>query len=95
MSRRIMTVVMSYDISGASTRRKVAKLLEDRMVRVQKSVFEARLRADAANDIFETVEKLLEDGDSLRMYVMSRTGLDKSRVSGGAPFPEEGAFWLL
>ncbi len=86
---------MTYDIARTRTRRKVAKSLEEVMVRVQKSVFEARLSANAANRLFEAIKDLLDDGDSLRMYVMSRTGLSKSRVAGGAPMPEEGAFWLL
>lgn len=95
MADRTLTIVISYDISGAGTRRKVAKLLEQVMVRVQKSVFEARLAARAANRLFDAAEAILEDGDSLRMYVMSRTGLSKSRTAGGAPLPEEAAFWLL
>ena len=95
MAEAILTVVMSYDIVGPTTRRKVAKLLEERMVRVQKSVFEARMSGKAANRLFEEAEIMLEDSDSLRMYVMSRSGLGKSRASGGAPLPEEGSFWLL
>lgn len=92
---RTLTIVMTYDISSARTRRKVSQLLEDVMVRVQKSVFEARLNSVAANRLFDAAEMVLEEGDSLRMYVMSRTGLEKSRTAGGAPLPEEGAFWLL
>jgi len=95
MSRSILTIVMTYDIARAQTRRRVSKLLEETMVRVQKSVFEARLATRAANHLFDMAEALLDDGDSLRMYVMSQAGLSKSRVSGGSPLPEEGAFWLL
>ncbi len=95
MARSILTIVMTYDISRSKTRRKVSKILEGSMVRVQKSVFEARLAAHAANRIFDIAEALLDGGDSLRMYVMSRTGLSKSRVAGGAPLPEEGSFWIL
>lgn len=95
MAQTDLTIVMCYDVAGASVRRHVAKLLEERMVRVQQSVFEARLTAIAANRLFDRAERLLDDGDSLRMYVMSRTGLAKSRAAGGAPLPEEGSFWLL
>jgi len=91
----ILTVVMCYDVVGPSTRRHVARLLEERMVRVQQSVFEARLTEEAADRIFKRAAAMIDDGDSLRMYVMSRVGLSKSRVAGGAPLPEEGAFWLL
>lgn len=95
MTAPMLTIVISYDICGASTRRRVSGLLEERMVRVQKSVFEGRLRADAAGRLFDDAEMLLEDGDSLRMYVLSATGRAKSRVAGGAPLPEEGDYWLL
>ncbi len=95
MALRAMTVVMSYDVTRTKTRRKVAAQLEDRMTRVQKSVFEARIDIRAAERLFETVAGLLDDGDSLRMYVMTCNGLKKSRVFGGAPLPEEQDYWLL
>ena len=95
MARTVLTVVICYDVVTARVRRHVAELLEERMVRVQQSVFEARLTAAAANRLFDRAKAELEEGDSLRMYVMSRSGLQKSRVAGGAPLPEEGAFWLL
>ena len=95
MAETDLTIVVCYDVVGVSTRRHIAKLLEERMVRVQRSVFEARLTASAANRLFERAEALLEGGDSLRMYVLSRTGLEKSRASGGAPLPEPGPYWLL
>ncbi|WP_321338122.1 CRISPR-associated endonuclease Cas2 [uncultured Cohaesibacter sp.] len=89
------TIVICYDISRAKLRRKVACFLEERMVRVQKSVFEARLHLEAANRIFDYLENLIEDGDGLRMYVMQKGGLEKSRAAGGSPIPEDGSFWLL
>ena len=95
MAKAVLTVVFCYDVVGATTRRHVATLLEERMVRVQQSVFEARMTAGAANRLFDRAEALLEDGDRLRMYVLSRDGLAKSRAAGGTPLPEEGAFWLL
>ena len=90
-----MTVAICYDISRSKVRRRVAAYLEERMVRVQRSVFEARITAYVASAHFDRVEKMIEDGDSVRMYVLSRSGLAHSRTTGGAPFPEEGAFWLL
>jgi len=95
MSETILTVVMSYDISRPATRRRVAKLLQQRMVRVQQSVFEARVSRRVAEQIFSDVEALLEEEDSLRMYVLTKAGLERSRVSGGAPLPEDGGYWLL
>lgn len=95
MADTTLTIVMTYDVVGASTRRRVAKLLEERMVRVQKSVFEARLSRRAADKLFEQVEVLLEEEDSLRMYVLTMAGFGKCRATGGAPLPEDGGFWLL
>jgi len=95
MSASLETVVICYDIVAASDRRRVAKLLEARMVRVQQSVFEARITLVAANRMFERAAREIDAGDNLRMYVLSRPGLAKSRVARGAPLPEEGAFWLL
>lgn len=89
------TIVICYDIERARTRRKIAKLLEGRMVRVQQSVFEARLHNKAAERLFDQASANLDDGDSLRMYVLSKTGLRNSRVFGGAPLPEESGFWLI
>jgi len=90
-----LTIVLSYDISRPGTRRRVARRLEEQLCRVQLSVFEGRLKAFAANRLFEEVEALIDPGDSLRMYVLSATGLEKSRQSGGAPLPEKETFWLL
>jgi len=95
LAKTYMMVVLTYDISQARTRRKVAKALEESMVRVQKSVFEARIEIRAANALFDLTQDILEEGDTIRMYVLTRKGLKKSRASGGAPFPEEASFWLL
>ena len=84
-----------YDISRAKTRRKVSKVLEERTVRVQKSVFEARLHLEAANNMFEYLKAIIDEGDRLRMYVMQKNGLLKSRSAGGAPMAEDGSFWLV
>ena len=95
MSEPVLTIVICYDIVRSRTRRRITSLLEDRMTRVQKSVFEARLREKAAYQLFDRLELELDDEDSLRMYVLSKSGMERSRVAGGAPLPEEGEFWLL
>lgn len=89
------TIVLSYDIARAKTRRRVARFLEERLVRVQKSVFEGRLTPERAHRLFDAAASMLDDGDSIRLYVMTREGLGKSRIHGGVPLPEEGAFILL
>jgi CRISPR-associated protein Cas2 len=89
------TIVLCYDVVGASTRRRVAKFLEERLVRVQYSVFEGRLPPSRAHRLFDATAAMLDETDSLRLYIMTREGLEKSRVHGGAPLPEEGNFLLL
>jgi CRISPR-associated protein Cas2 len=95
MSSDKVIVVYAYDISETRTRDRVADLLEQRAVRVQKSVFEARLARKRAELLFNRLAAMLDEGDSLRMYVLSKSGLSQSRVYGGAPLPEEGTHWLL
>ncbi len=90
-----MTFVLCYDISRARTRRKVARLLEERMVRVQRSVFEARMVTDSAVKLFDMVREYLDPDDKLRMYALSHDGLTHCRASGGTPLPEEGPYWIL
>ena len=95
MSQREHTIVMCYDIADNRLRRRVAATLEERMVRVQKSVFEARMNLPVARALFNEVDMLLDEGDSLRMYVLTAAGLARSVASGGAPIPEDGGWWLL
>lgn len=95
MAQTEHTIVLSYDIVRNKTRRRVAAFLEDRLVRVQKSVFEGRLTPRRAHKLFDATVAMIDDSDSLRLYVMTSEGLEKSRVHGGAPLPEEGGFILL
>ncbi len=94
MSDRPMLMVIAYDIVRPRVRARVASLLEDRAVRVQDSVFEARLTEAAANRLFDKVLGQIEETDSLRMYAISTAGMQRSRVHGGAPLPEDGDYWI-
>ena len=95
MPSRDMTIVFAYDISRPRTRARVAAVLEDNAVRVQKSVFEARLGRDAAEHLFEQLARRMDPGDSLRMYTVSSAGLVRSRQIGGAPIADDSKYWLL
>lgn len=95
MAQHELTIVISYDISRSRTRRRVAARLEAQLCRVQQSVFEGRLKQFAADRLFDEAQQMMDEGDSLRMYVLSKTGLQKSRAEGGAPLPEAADFWLL
>lgn len=95
MSDRNMIMVFCYDIGDARRRRKVAKTLEARAVRVQESVFEVPLTRKEANKLFDKVAIFLEGADSLRMYAVSAAGLDRTRVGGATIPPLTGKFYLI
>jgi CRISPR-associated protein Cas2 len=95
MADRAMLMVYCYDVVSDRVRARVAAALEETAVRVQKSVFEARLGRAEANALFNHVARLLDEGDSLRMYAVSRPGLERSRTEGGAPIAEDGDFWII
>ena len=88
-------MVICYDISRPRTRARVADELESRAVRVQRSVFEASLGKAEAEKLFKRLSLMLDPGDKLRMYGITRHGLARSLDVGGPPLPEEGAFWLV
>jgi CRISPR-associated protein Cas2 len=89
--------VYTYDVSRDSVRRRVSDIFEDHAVRVQKSVFEARLDERMAQILFDRAAAELGPEDSLRMYAVTDAGLSRSRVAGpsAAPLPEAQEFWLL
>lgn len=90
-----MTMVFSYDVSDAKRRRRVAKLLEDRMARVQQSVFEARMGKREAERLAAAAAAHLAAGDSLRVYAIGADGLKRSRSYGGTPIQADEDYWLL
>jgi CRISPR-associated protein Cas2 len=95
MADRVMLTVYCYDISNDRVRARVAARLEEEAVRVQESVFEARLTRRGADALFHKVTPLLTEGDKLRMYAISRAGLERCREWGGAPVAEDGDFWII
>lgn len=86
---------LCYDIARDATRRRVAALLEGEMVRVQDSVFEARLTPVAARRLFEQATAMVDDGDRIRLYALTAPGLAQCAVHGGPPLPEDEGYWLL
>lgn len=90
-----MLTVFTYDIADDRRRRKVAKLLEERMVRVQESVFEARLTKAASVALVERLAPHLTIDDSLRVYAVAADGLGRCHQQGGAPLMGDEDYWLL
>jgi CRISPR-associated protein Cas2 len=90
-----LVVVFCYDVASNRARRKVAELLEERCVRVQRSVFEARMERRDFHRLARRAARELEPGDSLRVYAITERGLDQSLAFGPQPLPERQDFYLL
>jgi CRISPR-associated protein Cas2 len=95
MARTEMLTVYCSDVERARARRRVAKVLEARCVRVQRSVFEARLAAHEAEALLGAAAAELGPGDSLRMYAVGAHGLERSAAIGGAPLAADEPYWLV
>lgn len=90
-----MLTVFCYDIARDRIRRQVARLLEEVAVRVQESVFEARLTTQRATDIAQRIALLLDPGDQLRVYAVPADAIRHCRVKGsGAPIVEQDYYLL-
>jgi CRISPR-associated protein Cas2 len=87
--------VFCYDVRADSVRRRVSDALEEVAVRVQDSVFEARMTQAAAERIGRQVGAMLQKGDSLRMYVVPPGMVPACRQWGRGPAIEESDFHLL
>jgi CRISPR-associated protein Cas2 len=95
MAAAEMLMVFCYDVADDRRRRKVAAILEERLVRVQESVFEGRLAPAETERLVAAAGRVLGAEDSLRVYAVSADGLARCRRLGGAPFAEDTEFWLL
>lgn len=91
-----MLTVFCYDIANDKIRRRVAGILEDVAARVQYSVFECRLGRKKTEIISQRVAAELQEGDSLRVYVIGANGERRTRVFGdGAAIDKDTSYWLL
>jgi len=95
MPRAARLMVFCYDISADGIRGRVAKRLEKVAVRVQKSVFEARMTAERAYRLGDELAGLIEAGDSLRVYAIDAGALRASRAWGAPPLPTPRDSWIV
>ena len=95
MSTAEMLTVFTYDIADDRRRRRIAGLLEDEMVRVQESVFEARLTHERTKSLIGRLEAMLASDDSLRVYAIAADGLPRCFQHGGAPLLDDKDYWLM
>lgn len=96
MPREEALRVICYDISSDKSRSRVARLLEQKVSRVQFSVFEGRLTEASLRRLVASIEPHLAASDSLRVYTIGRTGERHCEVRGsGVPIEAEAGFWLM
>ena len=87
--------VIVYDIADDRRRRKVASVLVDQAVRVQESVFEARLTNRQVDALLLSLRTLISTDDSVRVYVVADAVLKDCRNEGGPAISDGGRFWLM
>jgi CRISPR-associated protein Cas2 len=80
-------IVIAYDISDNKDRTRVSDLLEQHMVRVQESLFEGWMTRDAARRVAGEASRLIDEGDSLRLYIIPRGGVRAAQAWGFPPAP--------
>ena len=68
-----MRYVIAYDVTEDAKRTRLSNRLLDYGVRTQKSVFEADLTREEAQEVLAMASNYIETGDSLRMYPMCKT----------------------
>lgn len=90
-----MLYVFCYDVSDNRARRRIAKAMENQMVRVQNSVFEARMTDRAAEKLAKRAAVELDPGDSLKVYAVGGPGLRRCKTFGSGVTPQQGDFLLL
>lgn len=95
MSDTPLLRVIIYDIADNGRRRRVAKALEERAVRVQESAFEARLTARQLKSLLAKLEKLTTNEDSVRSYTVPESAISRCHVMGDTPVSAAAKFWLL
>jgi CRISPR-associated protein Cas2 len=88
-------VVFSYDVQRDNNRRRIAAALEEHATRVQDSVFETRMTLSKASRLLKRLDRERMEGDSIRMYVVTEQGRERSQTCGGPPIAERSEFWLL
>lgn len=95
MAKSEMLMVFAYDVEDNRTRRRVARVLENHAVRVQKSVFEAWMDQDLAREVSRHAASELGPNDSLRVYAVGEAGYQRTRVFGTTVLSEKQSYYLV
>lgn len=87
--------VFAYDVASDRRRARVAAVLEEAAVRVQESVFEARMNDRQMAALVARVRVELLPDDSFRAYTVETRNRHRCVAIGGPPVAEAQDFWLL
>jgi CRISPR-associated protein Cas2 len=91
-----MLIVVSYDVVNDRRRTRLAHALKDFGERVQYSVFECLLDAEALETLRRRAEKLIDPTeDSLRIYRLCRECEGKAEYLGTGKGTEDPAVFVL
>lgn len=66
-----MHILVIYDISNDSRRRKVSRVLERFCIRVQESCFETVIEKPKIGKMLEAIRKVVSKEDDVRLYYIS------------------------
>ena len=78
--------VVAYDIADDTRRRHAARICEQRMLRVQESVFEAWLTTAERDRLMEALRQVIEpESDQIRLYPLALREQGRRAVIGTMP----------
>ncbi|MCA9741392.1 CRISPR-associated endonuclease Cas2 [candidate division KSB1 bacterium] len=90
-----MLILISYDIQKDRTRTRLAKSLKNFGPRVQKSVFEADVKAEELERLLSHLAKVkLETDDSIRLYHLCGECKKKIKIWGSGTVTEDQPFYI-
>ncbi len=90
-----MLIIISYDIEKDKTRTRLAKKLKDFGPRVQKSVFEADVKAEELNKLRDMLGKVkLETEDSIRLYLICGECAGKVEIWGVGQVTKDATYYI-
>ena len=87
--------VFCYDNANRKARARVARCLEDHAVRVQRSVFEARMNDAHAQRMGQRLARELGPGDSLKIYALGTDSQARAHAYGAAIGLSAGDYLLV
>lgn len=92
-----MFYIVCYDTPSDKRRRKLANLLKNHIMHVQKSVFEGYLTKEQFEKLLMLIEKNIDEKeDSVRIYEIPKDMVIRTKVFGYPPLTkEEPTFYMI